>query len=158
MGQRGRLKLPPHLQAVPANHEPESAASSVQPEAPRKPVVVAQNRALSTLWDEIVPELDKDGLLAKSDMMALELALRHFLLARKASNKANREGLAVADKTHGGLKKNPAEAIFRAESSMFLRYAQQLGLTFAGRARTPAKPEGTRDGAEEANPFAQPAQ
>ncbi len=32
---------------------------------------------------------------------------------------------------------NPAEAVFRAESEMFLRYAAQLGTTFVTRARTP---------------------
>lgn len=156
MGARGVLKLPPHLQAVPAGEGADSAAALVQPVAPEMPAAVARSRELAALWDEIVPELDKDGLLARSDMMALELCLRHFLLARKASTKANREGLAVDDKTHGGLKKNPAEAVFRAESLMFLRYAQQLGLTFAGRARTPAKEPTNGDG-DEPNPFASSA-
>lgn len=158
MGARGPLKLPP-LSLVP----PATAAAEVQPIGPEKPNAVARNRELSALWDELVPELDKDGLLARSDGPALELALRHFLLARKASNAANRKGLAVPDHHGAGaVKKNPAEAIFRAESAMFLRYAQQLGMTFAGRARTPAG-QGDGEGGEggEANPFAgtaQPAQ
>lgn len=157
MGARGKLRLPPHLAVVPEQGDAETAASSVQPIAPEKPDAVASDPGLSALWDELVPVLDKDGLLARSDIMALELALRHFLLARRASEKANVEGLAVADKTHGGEKKNPAEAIFRGESAMFLRYAQQLGLTFAGRARSPARPKGGDVNGGDANPFAAPA-
>lgn len=115
-----------------------TAAVQVEPVAPEKPAAVAADRVLSALWDEIVPGLDKDGLLARSDGMALELCLRHFALARHAAGEADRDGITAADTVHGGTKKSPAEMIFRAESGMFLRYAQQLGLTFAGRARTPA--------------------
>lgn len=147
--------MPLHLQAVPDPATPHTAAAAVQPIAPTKPDSVAADEELSALWDEIVPELDKDGLLARSDVMALELCLRHFQLARKASGEANRDGISVSDKGHGGVKKNPTEAIFRAESVMFLRYAQQLGMTFAGRARTPAKGE-SGDGLDE-NPFASTA-
>jgi P27 family predicted phage terminase small subunit len=152
MGERGPLRLPALALVAP----PDTVAEEVQPIAPIKPDAVARNRELSKLWDELVPQLDKDGLLARSDTMALELALRHFLLARKASNATNRN-LAVDDRT-GSVKKNPAEAIFRAESAMFLRYAQQLGMTFAGRARTPTgKPAGEGGDDGEANPFASPA-
>ena len=47
--------------------------------------------------------------------------------------------------------KNPAEVVFRSESSMFLEYARQLGMTFVSRARTPG--QDMSDGGE-ANPFA----
>lgn len=156
MGARGPLKLPPHLAPVPDAGDPDTAATRVQPVAPEKPKAIADDAELSQLWDQLVPELDKDGLLSRSDVLALELALRHFQAARKASTELQAEGMSITDHGHGGKKKNPLEAIFRAESAMFLRYGQQLGMTFAGRARTPTKDTDGGEGSDE-NPFAQPA-
>jgi P27 family predicted phage terminase small subunit len=116
-------------------------------------VSVAANSQLSALWDEIVPELDRTGLVAPSDGPAIELALRHYLLARQASEQVGGSVSVETDENHGGVKKNPAEAVFRLESAMFLQYAGQLGMTFVSRARTPAG-KGLDDG--DANPFAQP--
>jgi P27 family predicted phage terminase small subunit len=158
MGARGSLKLPPHLRAVKTGDEidAETTAASVTPRvAPNKPQVVADHKALSDLWDEIVPQLDEAGLVAPSDGPAIEMALRHLLLARAAHKQIIDEGdlVTAADHNHGGVKKHPAEAVLRAESDLFLRYAQQLGMTFVARARTVLK--GTEGG--EDNPFASPA-
>ena len=143
MGARGKLKI---AAGQPATEG--TAAAEVEPQAPAKPASVADSEPLSALWDALVPELDRAGLLGPVDGPVVEMALRHFLLARQASDAVG-EDAAVADPAHGGVKKNPAEAVFRAESEMFLKYAQQLGITFVARARTPsagAKPE--------PNPFA----
>lgn len=145
MGARGKLKLASGLAVVP----PGTAAADVPAFAPRKPQAVVDNRTLSELWDEIVPELDRAGLVTVCDAASIELALRHFLLARQASDTIG-DSVTVADTNHGGVKKNPAETVFRAESEMFLKYAQQLGMTFVSRARTPAAKGADDDG----NPFA----
>lgn len=151
MGARGALKLPAHLRPVTDGEVAGTAAESTLREAPSKPAAVADDVELSRLWDEIVPELDRTGLIAPSDGPTVELALRHFMVARRAADEISE--VAVKDNAHGGgLKKNPAEAVFRAESDMFLRYAQQLGMTFVARARTPAA-KGRDDG--DANPFAE---
>ena len=149
MGARGALKLPKHLQAVPNAATAETAADRVPAVAPLKPEAVTANAALSALWDQIVPELDRAGLVTVSDAAAVELALRHFLMARTASEFVGEE-ISVTDEHNANVKKNPAEAVFRAESEMFLKYAQQLGMTFVSRARTPA----AKDGDSDANPFA----
>ena len=147
MGARGKLKLATGLTIVPDG----TAAADVPALAPRKPKTVADNSDLSDLWDEIVPELDRAGLVSVSDAAAIELALRHFLVARLASDSIGSE-VAVADEHNAGtMKKNPAEAVFRLESDMFLKYAQQLGMTFVSRARTPA----AKGDGEDVNPFSQ---
>ena len=147
---RGPLKLARHLAAVPAAAQ-GSAAADVQALAPMKPRAVADDVELSALWDDVVPELDKAGLVAVSDGPSIELALRHFLAARRASAVALTGEVVVEDAAHSGVKKNPADAVFRAQSEMFLKYAQQLGMTFVSRARTPSA-KGAADG--EPNPFA----
>lgn len=149
MGARGALKLPQHLQAVPDANAKATAADQVQPLAPNKPPAVAGSEALSELWDLIVPQLDAAGLVAVSDGPAIEMALRHFLVARRASDELAAGPMKVRDDKNGRDMKNPAEAVFRAESEMFLKYAQQLGMTFVSRARTPAT-KGEGDGP---NPF-----
>ncbi len=153
MGARGPLKLPSHLQAVPdASKAADTAASAVPAVAPTKPKAVEEDRELSALWDDIVPELDRAGLVTVSDGPSIELALRHFLMARQAAAAVGGV-VAVSDHHNGGtLKKNPAEAVFRAESDMFLKYAQQLGMTFVSRARTPVESKGSGSGE---NPFGQ---
>ena len=154
MGARGPLKLPTHLRPVSDGELAGSAAESVPKQAPEKPAAVAESPSLSTLWDRVVPELDSAGLISPADGPGLELMLRHYLLAGQAFDQV---GESVVVKDHhvaGGLKKHPAEAVFRSESDMFLRYAQQFGMTFVARARTPGA-KGRDDG--DANPFDAPA-
>lgn len=151
MGVRGPLKLPAHLRPVTDPRTAGSAAEVVPKDAPLKPPAVINNEALSGLWDEIVPQLAEVGLVARSDGPAIELALRHFLLARRASDEVGTLVSVRATVEQGGAKKAPAEAVFRLESAAFLEYAKQLGMTFVARARTPAA-KGREDG--NANPFA----
>lgn len=155
MGARGKLRLPPHLQAVPDDAAPTTAASSVQPNEPSKPESVSDHPELSQVWDEMVEALTADGFLARSDGTTLELYCRHFVLARQAWLEVATSSVSTHDHHNGSDKKHPAEAVFRAESAMCLKYGQLLGLSFVTRARTPVK-EPTGDG-QEPNPFATPA-
>ncbi len=151
MGDRGKLKLVDQLTVVPAEVAKGSAAADVQALAPQKPRTVASNQDLSDAWDTIVPELDRAGLVSVADGPAIEAALMHFVLMRKAFFTVG-DDVMVEDRAHMGVKKHPAEAVVRLESEMFLKYAQQLGMTFVSRARTPGK--GADDGGAQANPFA----
>ena len=147
MGARGKLKIASHLTSVDVDG---TAAASVQPIAPDKPAPVAEDPELSTLWDTIVPTLDAAGLISPSDAPAVEMALRHFRAARVASDELAGGPVSMRDEKNGRDMKNPAEVVFRSESEMFLKYAQQLGMTFVSRARTPtAKGDG-----DDVNPFA----
>lgn len=159
MGTRGPLKLPAHLRPVPGQKPPAdgdvdapvTAADVVKPGRPPRPEKLP--KALHELWDQLVDDLDAAGMLAAVDGPALELALRHYAAAVKASNTLAAGSITVADPVHGGRKKNPAEAVFRAQSAAFLAYAQQLGMTFVSRARSPMSREDPAGG-EATNPFA----
>lgn len=152
MGARGPLKIPSHLKAVPAG---EQAAGTVAERVdatapPRPPGFPSDDPEMVALWDAIVPELDRAGLLSRADGPTVELALRHFLAARQAGEALSDGQVVLDDPAHGGTaKKNPAGAEMRSQSQLFLEYAKQLGMSFAARARMPAKEEAT-----EANPFA----
>lgn len=148
MGVSGPLRLPKHLRSV-ADEAPDTVADQTLPQAPTKPDGLPDE--VSAAWDLIVDALDECGLLSRADGATVELAVRHYVTAVKASNIVLRDDdVSVPDKTHGGLKKHPAEAVFRSESDMFLRYAQQLGMTFVSRARTTAP---KADSGGDGNPF-----
>lgn len=155
-GSRGPLKLPKkHLQAVPDSaEETPSVGDKIEPKMPPKPEHL-QVGELSTLWDMLVPRMAEYGMVTEVDGLAIELCLRHYVAARAASEQlADADSVAIVDEGHDGrMQKHPADAVFRAQSAMFLQFARELGLTFVARARTPAA-KGP-DGGEK-NPFASP--
>lgn len=144
-------KLPPKLQLAAADGvRIESAATAVKPEPPSKPDSLPSE--VSQLWDEVVEALNDAGLISQVDGPAIELALRHFAAARFASDQLLREGSTKFDAKNEREMKNPAAVVFSQQSSAFLDYAKQLGLTFVSRARA-----NTDGGANEqggtSNPF-----
>lgn len=151
MGQRGPLKLPRHLSPVDTGGD--TLADQTKPGMPPLPPNFPRDPEMVELWEYMLPLLDDAGLLARTDGLVLELALGHFLSARQASDDLVKDGPVVKDVAHGrhngGVKKNPADAVFRSQSALFLEYAKQLGMTFSARARTP----GRKEDPGEDNPF-----
>lgn len=152
MGARGQLKLPSHLRAVPADSDaPATVADRIKPIAPDRPKTLPAS--LYSMWDEIVGALDELGLLTRADAPALELALRHYSAALKASDElVDLSSMAVMDDKNDRLMKHPAHQVFKDHSTAFLEFAKQLGLTFVARARTVAPKE--PEGGDQKNPFA----
>ena len=156
MGARGPLKIPAHLQVVrPGTPDgpppaPKSAADKVRLSAPTKPDGLPD--AVSIAWDSIVPTLDDAGMLSPIDGATLELALRHFVQARMASDELlAADSVVIRDEKNGRDAKHPASQIMRDHSAEFLKYATQLGLSFAARARI-TLPNDTPE--DTGNPFA----
>ena len=146
MGQRGKLRLPAHLRPVTSSDTSVTVADRVKPGTPARPHGFPTGHAdLSALWDELVPKLDTAGLVTPVDGMAIELALRHFVAARAASDDLAKRGVTVRDANHGGTKKAPADAVFRSQSAEFREYVKQLGMSFAARARIDVPPETAED-------------
>lgn len=137
MGARGKLKLPSHLSVVEPDDDGTLTAADATPLGePDHPAgwQDVDEATLAELWNQYVAELGDAQLLAKVDGMTLELALRHFLAARQASD-ALADGEVLVQDRDGGQKKNPAGAEFRQQSALFLEYAKQMGMSFAARAR-----------------------
>lgn len=145
-GSRGPLKIVSQLRPV-GEVMAGTAAAEVPALAPAKPEDVLIDPELDQLWDEVVPQLDAAGLVTVADGLAVEMCLRHAVMARQAFRQVDGEVMVDGE---DGPKKNPAEVVFRQESDAFLKYAQQLGMTFVSRARTPAA---KKDDADD-NPFA----
>lgn len=156
VGERGPLKLPPLRVVadgevvVDGDPGPTTAHTAIRPQRPVKPAGLP--KAAEPMWDEIVDALDAAGLIARCDAATLELALRHYLAAVRASNALMRSAVTQEDKKNQRVMKNPASQVFRDHSTAFLEFAKQLGLTFVSRARVPLGDKEAGGGAH--NPFA----
>lgn len=154
MGARGplpaglKLGAAPALSVVGPDDVPETAASALKPIRPKKPTGLP--KAASTMWDQIVEDLDDAGLIARCDAAALELAVRHYAMAVRASNSLMRAPVTQQDKKNDRSMKNPASTVFAQHSAAFLEYGKQLGLTIVSRARLPV---GDQEGGNDGNPF-----
>lgn len=148
------LKLPPKLRVASVDGQQvesaPTAAREFRADRPVKPEDLPDS--LCQIWDDIVEALDDAGLLSKVDGPAISLALRHYMVAVRASEEVVTDGPMLWDEKNGRHMKHPASTVFAQQSSAFLEYAKQLGLTFVSRARTPAR-QGDDDGQSE-NPFA----
>ena len=154
MGARGPLRLV-HTNTVTNTTIAATMAEKVRgTKAIEKPQAVRDNEQLSEVWDWLVPQLIGSGLAANIDALTLELAVRHYVHAVAASDALFTESLLVAGRDE--FKKNPLEAIFRAESLAFMNYTKLLGLSFAARVRM-SNPE-AEGGADENNPYRSVAQ
>lgn len=155
MGVRGplpsrELKLGPSFTVVgPDDAPPESAARLTKPLSPQKPDTLPTS--LEGMWDEITTALSDAGMIAQCDGATLELALRHYAAAQKASDALMSGEVTEDDKKNARVMKNPASQVFRDHSLAFLEFAKQLGLTFVSRARTVVS-DGV--GSDSGNPFA----
>lgn len=118
---------------------------------PAKPASVAKRKVLSAVWDEVVPKLWRAGLLTDADTQTIEMMLRHFALARIASNKIldDESLLTVWNERQQFDQKGPLEVIFRQESDSYIKYADKLGMTLMSRAAVPLN----NGGADATNPF-----
>lgn len=152
MGARGPLSRSLKIVGATGPADDEEAttlADELAPGAPEKPEGMPEPE--DKLWDALVPELDKLGLVCTVDGLTVDLALRHYLAARRASEElAQAAGVSLHDEKNGRLQKHPAETVFRLHSDAFLKYAGQLGMTFVSRARLQARGD---DGDEAENPF-----
>ncbi|MGY4859517.1 phage terminase small subunit P27 family [Cryobacterium sp. AP23] len=127
----------------------KSMHSRISPTQPTKPADLPE--AVSAMWDTLAQQLDDAGLIAAVDGATLELAIRHYLAAVKASDDLFENGPTTYDAKNDREMKNPASQVFRDHSTAFLQFAKELGLSFVARARVSMSKEDA-DGA--GNPFA----
>jgi len=140
----GPIEVP---EPVADREQPPPPAQNAPRRRPPRPLEgTPLARDLAALRAELAPKLQAAGLLAGVDEFALEMAIRHFLAARGASEALLAAGgVVVTDPAHATVKAHPAHGAFLAESAAFLTYAKQLGLSFDARARLPGRLEDAGD-------------
>lgn len=140
MGSRG----PVSIHAVDPRKQPrDTAVTKVHSRAPEKPQGLSEVE--SNKWDQLVATLEPAGLLAECDALTLELACRHYAISVQASQQLTTEGLLY----RRGSAKHPAALVLKENSTLYLDYAKQLGLSFVARARTDLQRQDT----DKDNPF-----
>jgi P27 family predicted phage terminase small subunit len=100
--------------------------------APEKPKNLPP--AGSALWDEIVAVLHTARVADAIDAPALTALCVQWARAEQARAALRKDGIFALGST-GQLTEHPALGIERAAHGMFLRFAEQYGLTAAARSR-----------------------
>lgn len=114
--------------------------------APRKPDNLPP--AGERLWDEIVPVLSGAGIIDRVDGAALTALCVQWGRAESARELVAVQGEYVPG-SMGQLVEHPAIGVERAAHAMFLRFAEQYGMTAAARARIAAAVVGVKTVLEE---------
>jgi P27 family predicted phage terminase small subunit len=91
-------------------------------------------KAAAALWDELVPVLEVAGVSDRVDRAALTAMCHAWADSCAARKLIAKQGRFVPG-SMGQLVEHPAVATARNSDAMFLRYAEQFGLTPAARAR-----------------------
>ena len=86
------------------------------------------------VWRLVVPELVTVGLVDRVDVPALVVMCTAYARMVEAGELVAAHGLVV-ESTRGTAIVNPAAKVERDASLLFLRYAEQFGLTPSARAR-----------------------
>jgi P27 family predicted phage terminase small subunit len=109
---------------------------------PKKPPSLPP--AAAALWDEIVPALELAGIVEFPDTAQLTALCIQWARAEEARVILARDGILGVG-SMGQMAPHPALAIERAAHLVFLKFAQENGLTPAARARIAAALAGTRE-------------
>ncbi len=123
------------------NNEPQP--ERVAPAIPRGLMALARK-----YWKAHGPKLEDLGLLTEVDGAAFTMLTMHYAIAWEAGQILKDKGLSAVDE-NGAERKHPLLQVFRENSSMFLRYAKEFGLTPSARVKlampSPEEEEDLRD-------------
>lgn len=135
---RKRKTPPADSSPGPKRSRARAPVNEGQPRPPR-----GLSPAARRVWRQLATELD--SVLAPADALALGLAAEAATFALDAARIVHSEGYEVEDPAHAGaVRKSPTWLVFTQASSLFLSYANVLGLTPKAREGLTAKePDGS---------------
>lgn len=139
MGTRGPAPTPTEILKRRGSWRAGSRKGEPKPErsAPTKPRKLTKEQA--AVWKQLVPELDRLGVLSRIDGNALERYCVLWVRWRRASEFIEKYGESYPLKTEdGGIKcfmPFPQASVVNKLSVLLLRLEQEFGLTPASRTR-----------------------
>ena len=127
-GNPGRRPLP--------KEEPRLEAK-----APRKPANLKEKSAnAARLYDKVARQLGDAGVTTALDEPAFHLMAIHYGLAVAAFNILADEGIVTEDERKLP-RKHPVNQLLRDNSTAYLRYAAEFGMTPSSRTRVKKEPD-----------------
>lgn len=143
---RGRKPTPTHLKALngnPGKRPLNKNEPKYPPRAPACPTWLP--REAKAEWRRVVPELDRQGMLAKVDRAALTAYCQQWATMVRAEQDIQKRGIVLEDG-----KRNPSVLTAKDSATQVRMFASEFGLTPSSRARLeapvapPAAPGGQR--------------
>lgn len=152
MGARGRAPTPTEILKRRGSWRGNSRPSEPKPQktAPPKPRRLTKEQ--SAVWKQLVPELERLGVLSRIDGNALERYCTLWIRWRRASDFLEKYGESYPLKDNDGKVKCfmpfPQAAVVNKLSVLLLRLEQEFGLTPASRTRiqVTVEPEADAEG------------
>ncbi len=128
-----------------ADRHGAKSTAGIARKAPRMPRDL--DAAARRVWREIVPELERRGIITELDQMALVLYCTAVSDVQELSAIIDRAGMTFTT-ARGVVKARPEVAMLRRAMAQVLSMGRELGLTPLSRSRLPEAPL-----PEEDNPF-----
>lgn len=149
----GRVKIPAHLKAVPDGAIPSTLADASPRALPVKPKAVEADADVSAAWDEIVKPFGAADMLSPIDALLVEttaravvaMRLAHQDLLTHAEENPAHPTTVVDSAVAGGVKKHPAEQVFRSEVELVRVGLTHMGGSLVSRARLAANTKEAED-------------
>jgi phage terminase small subunit len=149
----GRVKIPAHLKAVPDGAIPSTLADVTPRALPAKPASVSKDDDVSQAWDELVAPFAAADMLSPLDALLLEttaravvaMRLAHKDLLNHAADNPDHPTTVVDAAIAGGVKKHPAEQVFRSEVELVRLGVTMMGGSLVSRARLSANTKEAED-------------
>lgn len=133
MGKRGPKPLPTALKRARGTLQKCREAPNALELPPGVPACPSTlDKDARAIWDELAANEEWRVVLARADVFALELLVKHMALERKFSKAAEARPMV---KTPWGPKPNPAAAEARKEAALVKQLAAEFGLTPSARTR-----------------------
>jgi P27 family predicted phage terminase small subunit len=143
---RGRKPKPPEQRAregnagnrpLPAPLELSGKVENARRALEELPPPADLPRAALELWNDVVPILGAAGVLNRVDRAALTALCIQWHRAEQARKALKAEGIFTTGST-GQIVEHPALGIERTAHQLFVRFAEQFGITPVARARIAA--------------------
>lgn len=142
MGKRGPKQKPTRLKEMAGNPGKRSLETGeFQPPLGAPPAPRRAKKAIGEFYRHYAQMLAELRVLTRADWFAFRLMAEHYVLAMDAlAEVRGRKSLLTIDEK-GNDRKNPLLQVWRDNSTAFLRYAAEFGLTPSARAGVKPVPE-----------------
>jgi len=127
MGRRGPLPKSPDLRILHGDRKDRLSDAPVPSEREVLPPAGMSPAALA-VWDDIVPELVRMGVVAAIHAPALRVLCDAVAIHATASRNVTRRGVIVSGEKKSSVK-NPALQVMRDQAAVIKSFATEFGLT-----------------------------
>lgn len=142
----GRPKKPNNVVRMKTNPGKRPAKKELKAESERPPQPKGLTTEQKKVWNDLVTDLDRLGVIARVDGMTLMAFVENFVLMRKMQRFVNKNGVSYKTFTKNGdlkFSKYPEVQILQECRRIHKSYLTEFGMTPASRNKLPDPNQGS---------------